>query len=53
MAEKQVMTEESIHQLVVDIEAEGENLGYKGNKLQCYIKQQVKNIIQEVKDNND
>lgn len=40
---------EHMEKIIAPIVAEGERLGYKGNKLTCYIKREVRNIIAEVK----
>ena len=39
---------EGIDQLVDSFVEEGTNKGYKGNKLNCYVRQQVKNLITKI-----
>jgi len=43
--------EEHMANIIAPIQATGESLGYKGNKLQCYIKREVRKVIAEVKTN--
>ncbi len=40
--------EQHIITLTASIQATGEELGLKGNHLQCYIKQQVRNVIKGI-----
>lgn len=42
-----------IKSMLIPIEAEGERLGYKGNKLTCYVKNQFRNKLKELKETLD